>query len=73
MILFSLVCHFMLLFFYAGLGHYHYAKEIQGTGLFVGISSDSGLFNIYFISGMALVSDYLPTSLKFSTEACTCK
>lgn len=36
---------------YAGLGCRHHAKEIQGTGLFARLSSDTGLFSIYFISG----------------------
>lgn len=36
---------------YTGLGHSYYAENIQGTWLFVGFSSDPGLFSIYSISG----------------------
>ena len=36
--------------FCSGLGHNHYAKEIQRNGLLFGSSSDTGLFNFHSIS-----------------------
>jgi hypothetical protein len=36
--------------FCSGMGHNHYAKEIQRNGLLFGSSSDTGLFNFHSIS-----------------------